>query len=358
MIPGVLNRYIARRFTRTLLMMLGIGCLIIFIADYVEVLRRFGDEPGFKSLLGVELAVMHVPVLLDTVLPFAFLFAALLSLLDLSRKLELVVARASGISVWGFLKAPFIVAIVFGAFATAVINPVAIQAKVRGENIEAEFSGHTGWSKGSWFRQEGSNGTSIVHAFSASANGRKLQSVTAFVYDHSGRFREKVNAASSDYSPGKWTLADATITSAQSPPFHVDSYELPTTLTAAEVRRRFAAADAISVWQLPGFIETAKRTGLNPNPFRVAFHALLNRPIFFLAMVLIAATVGLRLTRHGGTWRLVLTGATIGFLLYAFREISSDLGDNGIIDPVLAAWLPPVVALTFGATALLFQEDG
>ena len=49
---------------------------------------------------------MHVPLLLDTALPFAFLFGALLSLLDLSRKLELVVARASGVSVWGFLRAP------------------------------------------------------------------------------------------------------------------------------------------------------------------------------------------------------------------------------------------------------------
>jgi lipopolysaccharide export system permease protein len=68
--------------------------------------------------------------------------------------------------------------------------------------------------------------------------------------------------------------------------------------------------------------------------------------------------VSLRLTRYGGTWKLILAGAAIGFLLYAFGEIASDLGGNGIIDPVLAAWLPPVVALTFGATALLYQEDG
>jgi lipopolysaccharide export system permease protein len=75
-------------------------------------------------------------------------------------------------------------------------------------------------------------------------------------------------------------------------------------------------------------------------------------------MVLIAATVSLRLTRFGGTFRLLLTGAAIGFLLYAFSEIASDLGANGIIDPVLAAWLPPFISLTFGVTALLYLEDG
>ena len=98
--------------------------------------------------------------------------------------------------------------------------------------------------------------------------------------------------------------------------------------------------------------------GLNPDRFRIELHTLLSRPFFLLAMVMIAATVSLRLTRYGGTWRLILTGAAIGFLLYAVSEIAGDLGGNGIIDPVLAAWLPPLVALTFGATALLFQEDG
>jgi lipopolysaccharide export LptBFGC system permease protein LptF len=67
-------------------------------------------SPVSPALGGLWLSILRVPMLLDTVLPFAFLFAALLSLLGLSRKLELVVARASGVSVWGFLKGPVVVA--------------------------------------------------------------------------------------------------------------------------------------------------------------------------------------------------------------------------------------------------------
>jgi lipopolysaccharide export system permease protein len=356
--PGLLNRYIARRFTQTLAVMLVVGFTIIFLADYVEVLRRYSDEDGFTALLGAELATMHAPILLDTALPFAMLFTALFCLLDLSRRLELVVARASGVSVWGFLKGPFAVAVIFGALATALLNPLAVKMKERGENIEAQLSGSATPGEGRWFRQDGSAGASIVHAASAPGDGRTLLGVTAFVYDRSGKLREKVDAARAEYSPGHWLLTDATVASAENAPTTVARYDLPTSLTASEVRRRFVDPDTISVWSLPSFISTAERTGLNADPFRVAFHALVNRPLFFVAMVMIAAAVGLRLSRHGGTWRLVLTGATIGFLLYAFREIASDLGDNGIIDPVLAAWLPPTVALTFGATALLFQEDG
>jgi lipopolysaccharide export system permease protein len=356
--PGVLSLYLAKRFTATLVLILFAVGLVIFLITYVDILRHYSDEHSFNAMLGLRLASMHVPLLLDMALPFAFLFAALLSLLGLSRKLELVVARASGVSVWGFLKAPFAVALIIGALATAVLNPIAIDLKEKATNKEAEISGKTSSGVGHWFRQESANGPSIVYAASVKLETLSLFGVTAFVFDAAGKFKEKVTAPSAVYGRSRWLLTDATAASAERAPHIVSSYELPTDLSADELKRSFVEPESISVWALPNFIATAKRMGLNPNRFRVEFHTLINRPIMLLAMVMIAATVSLRLTRYGGTWRLVLTGAAIGFLLYALSEIAGDLGGNGIIDPVLAAWLPPLVALTFGATALLFQEDG
>ena len=225
---------------------------------------------------------------------------------------------------------------------------------MRGRDLRQRYPPESGH----WFRQEGSAGPSIVYAGSASVDSLTLFGVTAFVFDAAGKFTEKVTAPSATYDRNRWILSDAIAVSAASAPHSAPRYELPTDLSADELRRSFVEPEAISVWALPGFIATAQRMGLNPDRFRVEFHTLVNRPIFLLAMVMIAATVSLRLTRYGGTWRLILTGAAIGFLLYAFSEIAGDLGGNGIIDPVLAAWLPPLVALTFGATALLFQEDG
>ena len=358
MTTRVLDIYIARRFTATLVLILFALGTVIFLAEYVETLRRYSDEESFTALVGVRLALMRLPFLFDTALPFAFLFAALLSLLGLSRKLELVVARASGVSVWGFLKAPAAVAIVLGALATGLLNPIAVDLQEKAANMRAELTGRAAWGGGHWFRQESDSGPSIVYAGSADIGSVTLFGVTAFVFDSAGKFREKVGrrAPNSGRSAGRCLAPRAF--SATAAPHLATEYELPTGLTANEVRRSLIEPAAISVWSLPGFIATAGRMGLDPNRFRVEFHTLLSRPVFLLAMVLIAATVSLRLTRFGGTWRLLLTGAAIGFLLYAFGEIASDLGANGIIDPVLAAWLPPIVALTFGATTLLFLEDG
>lgn len=358
MTPKLLNLYIARQFIGTLARITAGFAVIIFLADYVEVLRRYSNADSFTSLLGLQLATMRVPILLDTALPFVFLFATLVSLIVLSRKLELVVARASGVSVWGFLRAPFFIAVLFGTAGTMFLNPAAVDLKEKAELMEASLGSSAARNTGSWFRQESDTGPSIVYAGAASEDGLALFGVTAFVFGAAGEFREKIVAPRADHTANHWILADALVVPAQSAPYPSERYELPTELTAAELSRTFIDPEAISVWSLPGFIDTAARTGVDPDRLRVTFHSLLSRPFFLLAMVVIAATVSLRLSRHGGTWRLVLTGAALGFLLYAVTEIVSDLGGNGIIDPVLAAWLPPIVGLTFGATILLYQEDG
>jgi lipopolysaccharide export system permease protein len=355
---GVLSRYIALRFTATLALILASVGVVILLITYVDVLRHYSHERSFNAMLGLRIAMLHVPLLLDTVLPFAFLFGALLSLLNLSRRLELVVARASGISVWGFLRAPLVVAMISGAAATGLLNPVAIGLEESASEMQAKLSSKVRSDKGHWFRQEGAGGSSIVYALSANPDSRTLFGVTAFVFDANGKFQEKVVAKTAVYDTKRWVLTDAVAVSAASAPHDVPGYELPTDLSEDQVRQSFVKPAAMSAWSLPGFIATAERMGVNPDEFRVEFHTLVNRPVFLLAMVIIAATVSLRLTRYGGTWRLVLTGAAIGFLLYALSEIAGDLGSNGLISPVLAAWLPPIAALTFGATALLFQEDG
>jgi lipopolysaccharide export system permease protein len=231
--------------------------------------------------------------------------------------------------------------------------------KSRAESLEAELSGRAMTrEEGLWFRQEGAAGASIMHASAVTDAGRGLHGVTAFVFAENHKFEQKVMAPRADFSDHRWIFTNAEIVSARDAPRRLVDYELPTDLTAETLAQTVAEPAAVSIWSLPGFVDAAYRTGLAPNRYRVALHELLSRPLFLLAMVLVAASVTLRPTRSGGAWQLMLTGVAAGFLLYFFREIAGDLGANGIINPVLAAWLPPIAALTFGATALLHQEDG
>ena len=357
MIPRLLSLYIAKRFANILAIILAAFGVIAFMVDYLTVLRRFADNEEFTGLVGLSFTAMRIPIVLDVLLPFVFLFGAVISLIGLSRKSEFVVARASGLSVWEFLRGPFAVALLFGVMATMIFNPLAVVLKHRANQLEATLEGRAPRDKGYWFRQQGDDGQSIVHAGSASEDGRTLFGVTAFVFTGSGEFHERVVAPRAEFAGDRWTLADSSVLSAVSRRDGI-RYELPTRLSAEGLKRTFLDPQALSVWSLPAAIDTAADIGQDPDPFRLAFHALLNRPLMLLAMVLIAATVSLRLTRFGGMWKLVSTGAALGFFFYIADGVLSDFGRNGVIDPVLAAWLLPMLALTFGATALLYQEDG
>ena len=55
------------------------------------------------------LSFLRTPTVAEQALPFAVLFGSMIAFLNLSRKLELVVARAAGVSVWQILAPPLIV---------------------------------------------------------------------------------------------------------------------------------------------------------------------------------------------------------------------------------------------------------
>jgi lipopolysaccharide export system permease protein len=357
MIAGTLSRYIARRMATSALLVIATIAVIALLGNYIETLQSYGDEESFNGFIALKLALMRIPFMIDQILPFAFLFAAILALVGLSRRQELVVARATGISVWRFLLPAFVVAFVFGLFATFILNPVAIELRSERDKARAEFRTERDDSS-AWFRQGSVDGSSIIYAAQADSEALILFGVTAFVFDSDENFREKVTARRADFGAGRWTLRDATLISADAARDSIETYILPTNLDGNELRLAIAEPETFTIWTLPAFIEAASRAGQNINRFRLTFHTLLARPLFLMAMVMVAATVSLRFSRYGGTLRLVLTGVVGGFLLYVLTEIIGDLGGNGIINPIVAAWLPSIVALSFGGTALLYLEDG
>ena len=114
MIAGTLGRYFARRFFKTIAAVFAGVFALIYAIDVVEMLRRTGDTPGAVAPLMAWLSLLHTPIVAEQALPFAVLFGAMISFLNLSRKLELVVARSAGVSVWQFLAPPVFVAAAIG----------------------------------------------------------------------------------------------------------------------------------------------------------------------------------------------------------------------------------------------------
>jgi lipopolysaccharide export system permease protein len=361
MILSTLARYMALRFTKTVLATFAGVFTLIFTIDLVETLRRSGDSPRATGVSMTLLSLFHTPTIAEQVLPFAVLFGAMIAFLNLSRRLELVVARAAGVSVWQFLTPPILVALLIGALSVTLYNPVSAYLKQRADRIEAKIFGpaaQTSSAAGLWIRQKSVDGQAIIRAEKATEGGGTLSGVTVFGFDRAGRFEDRIDADSASLNHGFWLLQNAKIVTPGIETQLVGSYLLATNLTPREVSQSFTAPETVPFWSLPALVEQTERAGLDAAAYRLRYQELLARPLMLAAMVLVAASFSLRFFRMGGVGIMVSGGVASGFVLYVCTKLVGDLGGAGFISTTVAGWSPAVVGCLCGVLALLHQEDG
>jgi lipopolysaccharide export system permease protein len=352
MLAGTLARYFGFRFLKSVTgSFFGVVALAAMI-DYVELLRRSSDWPNATALILAEISVFRVPQLSERIMPFAVLVGAMSCYLALSRRLELVIARAAGVSAWQFVAPSMIVAFLFGVVATAVYNPVAAVLHERSKRLEAEMMGEVAGSAaqensgGFWVRQRSADGAAIINARSSREQGSQLGSVSVYTFDSAGQFQERIEAKRATLDQGYWRFEDTRIYASGSPPVLQDSYRLATNLTLEQVRESFATPETVPFWRLVAA------------GYRLQYQQLLSRPFLLTAMVLLAASVSLRFFRFGGVQKMVLGGISAGFLLFVLSKFTEDMSKSELLSPVMAAWIPVLVGSLAGFVVLLHQEDG
>jgi len=364
MLTGTLSRYFGIRFLKSVTgSFLGVVALAAMI-DYVELLRSSSDWPKATAFVIAEISMFRVPQLSERIMPFAVLVGAMSCYLALSRRLELVIARAAGVSAWQFVAPSMIAAFLFGVVATAVYNPLAAALHEQSKRLEAEMMGQLPTSAlqentaGFWVRQRSADGAAIINAKSSREQGAQLGGVSVYTFNSDGQFQERIEAKTAALEQGYWRFDDARIYASSNPPVLQDTYRLATNLTPEQVRESFATPETVPFWRLPFYIELADRAGLVAAGYRLQYQQLLSRPFLLTAMVLLAASVSLRFFRFGGVQKKVLGGISAGFLLFVLSKFTEDMSKSELMSPIMAAWIPVLVGSLTGFFVLLHQEDG
>jgi lipopolysaccharide export system permease protein len=360
MIGFTLGRYLSSRFFRMILAVFATIFSLVYVIDFVELLRRTGNMTGVTTSSVAFLTLLRTPTVSEQVLPFCVLFGSMAVFLNLTRKLELLVARASGVSVWQFLFPPILIAITIGVLSVAILNPLSASMKQRADRIEATLFGKEG-SSGStelWVRQTSVDGESIIRADGAKNGNNVLLGVTVYTYDRDGHFAQRIKAAQATLGTDVWRLDDVEVTEPGEEARSFKTYLLATNLQPGEVTQGSMSAEAVPFWDLPALRQETESAGLDASGYRLQFQSLLARPLLLVAMTLIAAAFSLRFFRFGGIAKFIGGGVAAGFVLYVATKFVGDLGGSGVLSPPVAAWSPAIVASMLGALALLNQEDG
>jgi lipopolysaccharide export system permease protein len=346
---STLQKYFGMRFLTTLVaVLLGVFALIILL-DYVEQMRRLGDDPKVSALLIREdFAVSRAA---DRRADFAVLRADRCDVLFSS-------ACRGGSNWWclgrrecrlGNSPAPaVVVALGVGIIATTIYNPIAGRPAGKGQaHGGRDFRQQRRRPAGDRERllgQPAQRQRPVDHqrrgqprAGRAADQGQRLRVRPKQSFPRTGRVHHGV--------PPIWPLAarGRTHLCAGAPPDERAFYLLATNLTPEQVRETFSTPETVPFWQLPYFIDMAERAGLTASGYRLQYQKLLARPFMLAAMVLLAAAFSLRFFRMGGVQKMILGGVASGFLLYIMSKLTDDLSKAALLPPVVAAGWPAAI---------------
>ncbi len=373
-VAATLTLYVARRFAAACLAMLAGLTLLVALFDFIELLRRAATRPDAGFALVAQIAGLRLPFVAMQLLPFAVLLGGLLAFWRLSRSSELVVARAAGVSAWGFLSGPVLVALSFGLLGSLGVSPLSSAMLARAERLDHAYlrsaSGLTALAGGRlWLRQADRGlepgGQAILSGRpvserrpTAAAAAFAMTDVSLWRLSANDRPLARVEAPRARLLPGQWVLEDAMVFNADRSAGPRQAILFPTELTPDRIENSFASPDTLSFWALPGFIEVLEAAGFSAVRHRLHFQALLSLPVLAAAMALLAAGFSMRSARRGGVARMLAAGIAAGFALFVLDRIAGEFGEAGTLPVGLAAWAPTMAGLLIALALLLHLEEG
>ena len=372
-----LTGYVARGFLFATLLVMAALVGLVALFDFIELLRRAATRPDVTYVIPLQIAAMRLPFVALQILPFAILLGGIIAFWRLTRSSELIVARAAGISAWGFLTGPLVVALLLGMLGTFGISPVSSALLARAERMDVSFlrtgGGLSSLSGGRlWLGQADRaldpQGVAIISgrplpaqdAADLVAGGPRfeLHEVTVWRLSADDRPLARLEAPRARLVGGEWVFDQAVSFGADrmaSPPAQIS---LPTELTPERIQDSFSSPETLGFWALPGFIAVLEGAGFSAVRHRIQFQSLLAMPVLALGMALLAAGFSMRQTRRGGVAQMIGGGVAAGFALFVLDRVSNEMGEAGSLPVILAAWAPALAGLLLALALLLHLEDG
>ena len=362
-----LRRYVLMAFMRALLAVQGAIAIVVGLFAAVENLQRLRGE-GATLMDVLRITMLQMPETLYQIFPLVLMLASLVTFLRLAQHSELVVMRASALSALRLILVPMGAATLLGAGFVAALNPFVAASIEYGATLEEGFGG-AGLSRlsfsddGLWLRQADAEGQTVIQAARANFNGTLLSQIRLHRFDEDGGLYARIEAPVARLGTRHWVLEGATRWRRDGAGRFVrietrTRIDLPTSLTSAKILESFSRPETIGFWDLDRFIVQMEDAGFSARAYRLFRQSELAKPALFAAMVLIGSAFALRPARFGKTGVMIMLAVLAGFALFFLKDFAESLGASGEVPLVVAAWIPPLAAISLALGLLLHLEDG
>ena len=351
----IVDRYVTRHLLASYAMCVVSLLAFFIVVDLLSNLERVMSRGAFLNSLANYLSAT-VPIAYYQIAPGTFLMAAMFTLSGLSRNNELLALCAGGVSTYRVL-APIIAASLAAALAMAAVQELAIPAQadaIRRFQEDRPISNVV----------VSDTGGNVLRMAKYYPYTERMEDVVVTIFYPGGQKHWSVHARRACFAEDGWRLEDVRMYE------HDEAGALQVALYTESGRRlpyvalteQFFRTDIV-----PSDVESADRdvnyltfAQLNSQyhrqkylpHLRVKLHCRITFPLACFVLLLLGAPFALRVGRRAFVLNVAVCVALAGAFFVA-TFFFCDLGADGRLSPIAAAWLPIVA---FAALGLALME--
>jgi lipopolysaccharide export system permease protein len=340
---NTLDRYLYRTVLAYAFMALAVlitlGALFLFISQQSDI--GVGNYSASDALL---FTFLNLPQQAFELLPIAALIGALMGLGNLAAGSELVVTRASGVSVWRMTwpvgLAGATMALMMYGIGEYVAPPMAQWAKEEKSTSKLSDISFAG-SSSAWVKDG-----NLIMRVSTGEVDQAFGGVTLFELDgthlKSVKRAERISVA----DPGHWRLHNVATTRFSDS--HIESSEVPEMTMSSSVNPDFLGLaatdpDLLTLRGLASYIDHQRRNSLGTAVYEIGYWSRIARLFAVIVVTLLALPFVFGPLRTTGAGARTVIGVLLGVVFFLINGMVEKGGQLFGVQPALVGWLPTAV---------------
>lgn len=341
---NTLDRYLYRTVllyaSMALAVLLALGAVFLFISQQSDI--GVGNYSTGDAFL---FTFLNLPEQAFELLPIGALIGALMGLGSLASGSELVVTRASGVSVWriawpvGLAGVTLSLAMyAIGEYVAPPMAQIAKREKTTSKLADISFAG----SSSAWVK----DGNLILRVATGEVD-QAFGGVSLFELDGSTRLRsvkraERISVA----EPGHWLLHNVSTTRFSED--HLESEVVPEIDMTSSVNPDFLGLaatdpDLLTLRGLSSYIEHLKRNNLGTSSYEIGYWSRIARLFAVVIVTLLALPFVFGPLRSTGAGTRTVIGVLLGVVFFLITRTVENGGNLFHANPILIGWLPTAV---------------
>lgn len=342
----ILDRYLGKIILQYTLISMGVLLALFTFVNFLDQLSSIG-KGNYGIVQAIEYVILTIPRLLYELFPMAALLGTIIGLSLLANDSELIVMRASGVSMVQITTAALKMGgmfVIFAIIVGEVVSPLTETKAQRGraEALQQNIQQQTNF--GLWMRDV----QTYVNVGEVLPDLTLLR-VKVFEFDDEKHLRSMVTADDGIFQDGFWLVNNVKQTlidpGGKTEILHTPSAQWQSRVTPQILSVFLIKPDQLSFWQLSRYIKHLAANQQKTDPFELAFWGKLMLPLSTAVMVVLAIPFVFTNIRSGGLGRSIFIGIMLGLGFYA--------ANKGLGYVVLARGLSPFLGATLPVICFL-----